>query len=215
MKGAELPALKEHETVLTREVPHGWVAEAVVRPNSRALETYYPMTEAPELVPQLLQLRGGKNGALTFAETYGLPGGEIGNVEREMRVRTFGTFLKRAKSVLGNGKRSPARLFNAFAEAWPPNTTKFWISIDPRHKQKRQYNVIPSNLYNFIVLRVAVELSGGIEWRLCGSPRCTNNFPVGRGRGTTAEQQIATIRKKYCNDTCRKAAERARSKINA
>jgi hypothetical protein len=176
-------------------------------PISSEQERYSPMLAAPDLHRRLADIEPSADGMIQFVNQFGLLGGSWHEPPKEMGYNAATEFQAGIAELVHSKRSSKIRAasFNKWSES-----AQFTILMDPNG---RMFHVVPKNLSNFILLRLATELSGDVEWRRCANPRCNETFMVARGRGAVSSKAVGTIRKETCGkEACRKAFQRLRAK---
>ena len=207
------PPLHPGESLIGQKLPEGWVGSDTLRPRSRRTENYPAMQEAADIHRRYQQVPANEESAISLVEQFGLLGGDVLNLPRETPLKNVFDLQKSIKQIMRTSSRPAGEVASKFNRKFPLGASHFYLSMHPDSEVTPIFHIIPSNLTNFIILRLASELEGGIEWRSCANPSCSQIFQVAEGRGAVSEKRAGTKRKITCGkESCRKAVQRLRKK---
>jgi hypothetical protein len=186
----------------------------LIRPKSDKLDNYFPGKSATDIHVKLSEIEPSPKGMSEFISEFGLLNGSILIPATQMNLDTaieLRQSIIKIQNASSNGQDDIAKLFG---KLFRPDSTHFWLAMDPKISKLPIFNIVPSNLANFIVLNCATELSGGIEWRKCANPTCENTFRIAVGKGAISKKGVSTTRRKTCGDRCRKAIQLRKGKAD-
>ena len=208
------------KSILTGNYPQEEMIQAV---NSK-YEIYSPFEVAPDLHRALADWKTGVEGALSFTEQYGILVGRLDeaqkfgtqeetNFTREMSTRYFKKFREAVQNVLVSLEKSNVDALEVYKQTFGISKTRCHVLLQRSPNGRIITKIVPSSLSDYISLRLATEISGDVERRICAAPGCNEVISIAHGPGTTSKLGVHTVRKKTCSEKCKKRLWRSEKKL--
>lgn len=160
----------------------------------------------------LLNAEPSPEGALSFVSRYGVLRAQRGPIDLDeipnYEVSTLDELMK-FKRQIEPFMREPDKHYEDVTAKFNERFDVPLFEVRFTDLKAGEVRLVPTDLRAFIILLVANDLSGDIEWRSCANPKCDKTFAVQTKPRRDRPRGVGTMRKVTCGAArCQQAIAR-------